>query len=52
MTLEKIKDWAEDIAGSWNGDKSGRAEDRAHQAEDILEAVKNLEELIKEMEDL
>jgi len=52
MNLEQIKKWAEEIAGEWNGDESGRGEDRAHQANDILEAVKNLEELISEMDNL
>lgn len=52
MTLEQIKKWAENIAGQWDGDNPGSAEDRAHQANDILEAVTNLEELIKGMEEL
>ncbi len=50
--LDKIKSWAEDIAGQWNGDEPGGAEDRAHQANDILEAIKNLEELVEGMDNL
>jgi hypothetical protein len=52
MTLEQIKKWAEDIAGSWNGDESGSQEDRAHQANEILEKIAELETLIEEMDDL
>ena len=52
MNLEEIKKWAEEIAGSWNGDESGSQEERAQQALDILEAIKNLEELIEGMEEL
>lgn len=52
MTLEQIKKWAEDISGSWNGDESGSAEDRAGQANEILEKVAELEELIKGMDEL
>ena len=51
-SLKKIKDWAEDISGEWNGDDSGRGEDRAMQANDILEKIKELEELISEMDNL
>lgn len=48
-TLKQIKEWAEEIAGQWNGDEPGSAEDRAMQANDILEKVAELEELIKGM---
>ena len=51
-SLKKIKDWAEEISGEWNGDESGSQEERAGQANDILEAITNLEELIKGMEEL
>ena len=50
--LERITKWAEEIAGSWNGDESGSAEDRAHQANDIIEACQNLQELLNGMEEL
>ena len=52
MELNKIKKWAEEIAGEWNGDEPGRQEDRAHQATDILEKVAELEELIEGMDNL
>ena len=52
MTLDKLKQWAEDIAGSWNGDESGSQEDRAHQANKILEKIAELETLIEEMDNL
>jgi len=50
--LEQIKKWAENIAGSWDGDSSGSAEDRAGQANDILETVAELESLIEGMDNL
>ena len=50
--LSSIKEWAEEIAGEWDGDNPGRAEDRAHQAQDILDKVVELSILINEMKDL
>lgn len=50
--LEKIKEWAEEIAGEWNGDESGIQEERADQAKDIIEAVDNLINLINGMDEL
>lgn len=52
MTLEQIKKWAEEISGSWNGDNSGSAEDRAHQANEILEKVAELEQFISDIDEL
>lgn len=51
-SLSTIKKWAEDIAGSWDGDKSGSLEDKAHQAQEILEKISELESLIDGMDDL
>lgn len=51
-SLKKIKEWAEEISGSWNGDDSGRGEDRATQANDILDTIKELEQLISDMDEL
>jgi hypothetical protein len=33
----------EEIAGQWNGDESGRGEDRAHIALEIIELLKELQ---------
>jgi hypothetical protein len=52
MNLEQIKKWADGIAGSWDGDMPGSAEDRAGQANEILEKVAELESLIEEMDNL
>ena len=52
ITLNQIIKWAEDISGSWNGDESGRGEDRAGQANEILEKIEELEELISGMDEL
>jgi hypothetical protein len=48
-TLGEIRKEAMEIAGQWNGEDSGLAEDRAEKAQDILEAIQNLEELISEL---
>lgn len=47
--MEKLKKEMEEIAGSWNGDESGTAEDRAHAANDVLEHIKAIEELLEEL---
>lgn len=52
LDLKGIRKWAENIAGEWNGDESGSAEDRAGQAEEIIEKVDELLELINGMENL
>ena len=52
MNLEEIKKWAFDIQSSWNGDESGRQEERADIAGDIQKAIVNLEELIEELNKL
>jgi hypothetical protein len=44
MTLEKLKEYAEDVAGQWNGDDSGIGEENADAALEILEAIKTIEE--------
>lgn len=48
-TLQEIKDKANEIAGSWNGDEAGYLEERAMIANEILEKLKELEELLKEI---
>ena len=48
-TLDEMANWAESIAGEWDGDWPGVEEDRAHQAQDILEGIAKLKELITEM---
>lgn len=50
-SLIAIKKYAEEVAGSWNGDESGIAEDRAGMANDILETVESLERLLRDLED-
>jgi hypothetical protein len=49
MTLEQIKAYAEKVAGNWNGEDAGMAEDRAMIANDILDAVKSIEELLAQL---
>lgn len=50
--LDEMRDWAEGIADEWNGDESGRQEDRASQAEDILKEINTLRASINLMEEL
>ncbi len=50
--LSDIIEWAEEIAGEWNGDEPGSQEDRANQALEIIEKVTELKELINDMENL
>lgn len=49
LGLEKLKHWAEGVAGQWDGDNPGLAEDRSHCASEIVEKVKELEVLLEEM---
>lgn len=49
LDLDKLKQWAEDIQGQWNGKESGLAEDRSHCASEIVTKVGELEELLEEM---
>lgn len=50
--LMKIREWAEDVEGQWNGDESGIQEDRAMLARDIKEKVDELQELLDKMDTL
>ncbi len=49
LDLQKLIKDCEEIAGWWNGDNPGRAEDRAHIANDIIETSKKLQELLVEL---
>lgn len=49
--LLKLKTKMEEISGTWNGDESGLAEDRAHIADDISKKIDELIELLKELEE-
>lgn len=49
LQLNSLIKESESIAGWWNGDSPGRAEDRAHIANDIIEASKKLQALLVEL---
>jgi hypothetical protein len=49
--LTKLEIRAQEIAGQWNGDSPGLAEDRAHAAIDIIEAVTTIKEALSFLED-
>jgi len=46
----KIKKWADEIAGSWNGDEAGYLEERATCANELSEKCNEILELIKELQ--
>lgn len=50
--VNDIAEWAEAVAGEWDGDDSGRLEDRAHQAKEIMEKCAELKELIEGLAEL
>lgn len=52
LDLSQLKEWAEEVAGRWNGDNPGLDEDRAHCAVEIKEKIEEIEELLKEMAEL
>jgi len=47
--MDKLKEEMEEIAGAWNGDNPGLAEDRAHAALEVIEHIDAIEELLKEL---
>ena len=49
LDLAHIKTYAEEIAGSWNGKESGRAEERADIANDMIDKVDELRKLLAEL---
>ena len=50
--LRKLKLEMEEIAGRWDGDMPGLAEDRAHVAGDIMDKCDEMIELFDELNDL
>jgi len=50
--MDKLKKQMEDIAGEWDGDESGLAEERAQTANDILEKIAEIEKLDAEINEL
>jgi hypothetical protein len=48
-TLDDISEWAENIRGEWNGDNSGKLEDRANCAEEVQDKIAELKELLEEL---
>jgi hypothetical protein len=47
--INEVKAICDEIRGAWNGDESGRLEDRANIAQDISEKCDEILELIKEL---
>lgn len=50
--IKDIVEWADNIAGEWNGDEAGKGEDRANLANEIIHKATELEGLISDMEEL
>ena len=46
--LSDLIEEANQVAGQWNGDDSGRLEDLAHIANDIVEHAEKIQELLEE----
>lgn len=49
LDLARLKQWAEGIAGQWNGDEPGLQEDRASIANEIIEKANELQDLLDEI---
>jgi hypothetical protein len=51
LTLNELTNKCEEIMGEWNGDDSGKQEDRANAASELLTTLTKVLELYKELED-
>lgn len=49
MTLEKLQEMLEEIAGRWNGDNPGLDEENAHLALEAIEHLKALKEITEQL---
>lgn len=47
--LKQLKSQLEGIAGNWNGDESGIAEERADASNEGIELIEKLEEILEEL---
>jgi hypothetical protein len=47
--LKQLKSQLEGIAGNWNGDDEGMAEDRTHTANEGIELIEKLESILEEL---
>lgn len=52
MNLQEIKLYAERVAGEWDGNESGKGEERAEVANQILTSVEYLQSLLDELENI
>lgn len=50
--IKDVVEWADEIAGQWDGDNDGSEEDRAIQADEIMQKANELIELIEGMKEL
>ena len=50
LTLTDIVNKYEEIAGEWNGDESGKLEDRANKAKEMLDACNTVLTLVMELD--
>lgn len=50
--LNDLRARMNDVAGEWDGDLPGVAEDRAHAALAVIEGIDDLEKLIKEFNEI
>jgi len=47
--LNRLEKKLSNIAGNWNGDESGLAEDRARASLDVIEKINEIREIIEEL---
>jgi len=51
LTLNEVLTMAETIPGEWNGDESGRQEDRAMAAQELLDLLNKVLDIIIALEE-
>ena len=51
LTLNELTNKCEEIMGEWNGDNSGKQEDRANAASELLSELSKVLDLYKELEE-
>lgn len=48
--MRHLRTRCNEISGEWNGDESGKQEDRAHAADELLELLENVDSIVKELD--
>lgn len=48
--MQHLRNRCNEISGEWNGDESGKQEDRASAADELLELLENVDLIVKELD--